>query len=223
MEIFRGKCIPWDEQVTSDDEAMDVESEDESLEEETELGQLLVSIHETITFLLRLSAAIKNPAPHDHFMNSSKLVPAQAFERFDISHVREKFPSAPESVAEVLGKSISRRREYFRYRESHNKKLSEGISRPVDEDAKTEYQPLSTVASSIPQELKVNDNVLELEAEQLSDSGFLTDAMSGSSMNSNIIDDPGNVRAVARRALIRGKLVKSTYETFITAHETPNK
>lgn len=117
-------------------------------------------------------------------MNSSKLKASQhVFEKFDIAHVCEKFPSAPRLVSETLGKAISRRREYFKYRESHHRKLSEGIlaenaERPThdnrqdaDGDARTEVRPLSTVASSIPQEFNIDEHVLALEAEQLSDSG----------------------------------------------------
>lgn len=154
---------------------MEIESDDESLEGENELRQLLTNIHETITFLLRLSVAIQNPTPHDRYLESGKLNTARTFEKFDIPHVRDKFPLASEAVVEVMGKAISRRREYFEYRKSHSKKLSDGIpgngEENENEDARTEFRPLSTVASSIPQELKTIGHVLELDVDQLSDIG----------------------------------------------------
>lgn len=184
LQIFRGERIPWDKrtlQINSDSEVTDseIESDPDSSDGETELRQLMTSIHDTITFLLRLSMAIRNPAPYDQYMNSAKISTSH-FQHFDIKHVEEKFPEAPKEVAIALGKAISRRREYFKYRESHNKKLSDGliaiksaqnIEKEIDQDAKTKSIPLSTIASSIPQEVKAKDYLLELEADQHSDSG----------------------------------------------------
>lgn len=159
------------------DEKMAIESDDESLEGDSELRQLLTSIHETITFLLRLSAAIQNPAPHDHYMHSTRFSTSQASENSDIGHFQEMFPIAPKTVVDVLGKAISRRREYFIYSAAHNKTPSKGIqeenihSEPKsgDDDGKTVLNPLSNVASSISQTLKPSDHDLELEEEQLSE------------------------------------------------------
>lgn len=189
IQIIRGERIPWDKRKTepdSDSDVTDSESEDEYSQGETELRQLMISVHDTITFLLRLSMAIRNPAPHDQYMNSAR-IDTSHFEGFDVKHVGDKFPKISERVAVILGKAISRRREYFRYRESHNKKLSDGLVTEVPEvvlqsgqsaapeanqDGKTEIVPQSTVASSIPQEVKADSFYLDLEEDQQSESGF---------------------------------------------------
>ncbi|KAL1636600.1 hypothetical protein SLS56_001185 [Neofusicoccum ribis] len=170
----------------SDSDVTDSESEDGHSQGETELRQLMISLHDTTTFLLRLSMAIRNPAPHDQYMNSAR-IDTSHFEGFDVKHVGDKFPRISERVAVILGKAISRRREYFRYRESHNKKLSDGLVTEVPEavlqsgqsaapeanqDSKTEIVPQSTVASSIPQEVKADNFYLDLEEDQQSESGF---------------------------------------------------
>ncbi|KAF4306352.1 hypothetical protein GTA08_BOTSDO05173 [Botryosphaeria dothidea] len=86
-----------------------------------------MSVHDNITSLLRLSMSVRNPTPHDQFMNSQQ-IDTSSFEAFDIRHTREKFPSAPESSVINLGKAISRRRGYFIYREAQGKKLPSSIT-----------------------------------------------------------------------------------------------
>jgi hypothetical protein len=94
--------------------------------------------------------SIRNPAPHDHFM-STEYAKAKYFNDFDIRHVEAKYKDAKPYLVRRLGAAISRRRQYFKYRESHHAKLSQGIN--FDEGA-TEAGAKSTVASSIPLGMK---------------------------------------------------------------------
>ncbi|KAI8157329.1 Myosin-1 [Colletotrichum sp. SAR 10_70] len=113
---MNGKATPWEE-MEDDEEPLD------DLEMETEMEQITLDITELVDCLLRLSVSIQNPAPHDRFM-SSTFTDASAYEDFDIQHVQAKFQDIDESLAQRLGKAMSRRRQYFKYREAHHQKLS---------------------------------------------------------------------------------------------------
>lgn len=78
----------------------------------------------------------------------SRSIDISHFERYDIDHVRYKFPSAPNFLIERLGKAISRRRQYLKYRERHATKLASTTSVSVDDLSET-------VASTL-----VEDNAL---------------------------------------------------------------
>lgn len=95
-----------------------INENDPASEEETngpvqatsELQQLMSDVVEITTCLLRLSMAIRNPAPHDLFMESNQ-INTSYLESFDIGHVQAKFPGAEEYLITRLGKAISRRRQ----------------------------------------------------------------------------------------------------------------
>lgn len=89
---------------------------------------------------------IQHPAPHDRFLRS-QATDTSHYESFDIDHVHSKFEAVDKDIAQRLGKAISRRRQYFRYRELHHAKLAYGL------DGKEDDAP-HTVASSLPKHLK---------------------------------------------------------------------
>lgn len=140
-EIIHGEKVPWEELSDSDsDSDFTISENDPAPEEEangpmqatSELQQLMSDVVEVTTCLLRLSMAIRNPAPHDQFMDSSQ-INTSYLESFDISHVQAKFPGAEEYLIMRLGKAISRRRQYLKYRDEHHKKLAQGIENNLDE------------------------------------------------------------------------------------------
>ncbi|RYP11318.1 hypothetical protein DL764_000136 [Monosporascus ibericus] len=151
--VLTGERIPWDQMPPdsddSDDEP-DKELEIEALGFETELSQLSSNIVETINCLLKLSMSIRNPASHDRYM-AWKHTDTSFFYSADINHVLSKFRDIDEWLAVRLGKAISRRRQYFRYRESHGRKMAQGLD---FDSAQTEADAISTVASSIPLAMK---------------------------------------------------------------------
>ncbi|KAF4308215.1 zinc finger transcription factor ace1 [Botryosphaeria dothidea] len=190
IEIL-GERTPWDKlsprpASDSGSDTTDGDSDDGIPEGETEINQVMESIHDTITQLLRFSTAIQNPAPHDQHMNSAE-IDTSCFESFDIDHVRNKYPDAPEDLAVTLGKAISSRRGYFKYREAHSKKLAHGTiselapshlpptsgSDMITTDyVRDETLPQSTIASSLPLEVKESNNFIDLDQDQQSDSGM---------------------------------------------------
>ncbi|EQB44415.1 hypothetical protein CGLO_16845 [Colletotrichum gloeosporioides Cg-14] len=146
-DIMNGKATPWEE-TEDDEEPLD------DLETETEMEQIALDVTELVDCLLRLSVSIQNPAPHDRFM-SSTFTDTSAFEKFDIQHVQAKFQDIDEGLAQRLGKAMSRRRQYFKYREAHHQKLSHGLDRHGDTNKTEQTLPApSTLASSIPLQMK---------------------------------------------------------------------
>ncbi|KAK5996436.1 hypothetical protein PT974_01770 [Cladobotryum mycophilum] len=133
-----------------------------------EFPQIIDSINEVINCLFRLSVSIRNPAPRDLFMKSAATETSH-FEEFDISHVRSKFARADNNVIERLGKAISRRRQYFKYRELHHEKLAQGI-----DSAESQDEGQSTVSSSIPQNLKTTHPKTVVQGHDFDDNGSLT-------------------------------------------------
>lgn len=161
------------------------------VQDQTELKQLQSSMIETVTLLLRLSMAIRNPAPHDQFMES-KDIDTSHYEEFDIRHVREKFPQAEDYLITRLGRALSRRRHYLRYRDAHHKKLSYGLDSADDivkEPSGTEMIPQSTIASSLPTTLKAVDH-LDLTYDDSSETGFSMTSTASSTNGSSKLRPP---------------------------------
>ncbi|KAK5653257.1 hypothetical protein OQA88_9156 [Cercophora sp. LCS_1] len=128
---------------------------------ESRLSTLCADIREVIDCLLRLSVAIANPAPHERFRKFGA-EDVSYRQPTDIAYVRDKFPRLTHEMAEVLGKSITRRRQFFRYRMAHREKLAAGledVSTVKDkDDSLTEILP-KTVASTLPEHIKANLNL----------------------------------------------------------------
>lgn len=149
--ILKGERVPWDKLPADEDE------DDEDSFPSTEIEQIIRNISDIISCLLRLSVAIRNPAPHDWFRTSHD-TDTSHYEPYDISHVQTKFPAMELTIAERLGRAISRRRQYFKYRESHHTKLAEGLEalEGLDLGVARKEELQSTVASSIPDAVRQN-------------------------------------------------------------------
>jgi hypothetical protein len=123
FDIITGKRVPDEDLSESDSEDSMYSPRDEE-QETTELSQLVSSIPEITTCLMRLSLSAKDPAPHDQFAQSTRIT-MDHFEAFDVSHVRTKFPNAEEFLVVRLGKAITRRRQYLRYRRRNQRRLDQ--------------------------------------------------------------------------------------------------
>jgi hypothetical protein len=201
QEIITGQRVPWEDLSDSDSEASDDELEQPRDELPNELAQLVSNMAEVNSCLMRLSLAIRNPAPHDQFKESTQIVVAY-FEVFDVDHVRDKFPRAADFLVLRLGKAISRRRQYLRYREDHRRKLEQGLKVPDLEGLSTPSQIAptvagpsekieSTVASSIPLAIKASTS-----ATYLDDDDYYDDTLSQTSYASSH-SDPARSRPPA--------------------------
>ncbi|KAI4669507.1 uncharacterized protein J4E79_001551 [Alternaria viburni] len=165
LEIVTGQRPSWEDMSDSESDTEEDSANGLQKPNTTELAQLAAELKETNACLMRLSVAIRNPAPHDQFKESAHIDTAY-YEPFDIAHVRGKFPKAPEYLTARLGKAISRRRQYLRYRDDHSKKYKQGLTRRgtlPDMGAHREVE--STVASSLPPAVKASVNIADLEEE----------------------------------------------------------
>lgn len=136
-----------------------------------------MSVHDNITSLLRLSMSVRNPTPHDQFMNSPQ-IDTSSFEAFDIRHTREKFPSAPESLVINLGKAISRRRGYFMYRESQGKKLPSSIT--VGVEMPSRQTDAGETPEATPRSTKDTRFSLDMKPDRRSDSSLTQSSLAAS-------------------------------------------
>lgn len=143
----------------------------DEIDDDIEILEIIADIGDIIGCLLRLSISIRNPAPHDHFM-SSKFIDTSHFEEYDVEHVKAKLSHVTPTLANRLGKAISQRRQYFKYRETHHQKLA---ARQDLDSKKSEVGVQSTVASSIPIALKDGEGGYpafgRLDEEEISNSG----------------------------------------------------
>ncbi|KAH8722691.1 hypothetical protein GQ44DRAFT_774719 [Phaeosphaeriaceae sp. PMI808] len=196
-EIITGERVPWEDLSDSDSdlEASDSKSQMSEGGTTTELAQLASNLTEINGCLMRLSTAIRNPAPHDQFRESAD-IDVTHFETFDVEHVRGKFPLAKEFLIRRLGEAISRRRQYLRYREEHRKRLGHGLkpSPPLSQEltalAEVSYPATapsekieSTVASSLPAAAKFSTSVIELDEHD-----YYEDTLSQTSYASSTTD-----------------------------------
>lgn len=167
-DILTGQTTPWDQDLSPADFSdgdSDQEPFQDGASENSELSQIFAAIVEDINCLSRLSVSIHNPSPHDRFKKAC-LTDTSGYEPFDVQHVCNKLSKAPKPIAERLGMAISRRRQYFKYRELHHDKLASGL----ELDDKDQMQ--STVASSLPKKLNVNEPIsLDENVDDASDAG----------------------------------------------------
>ncbi|WXC67147.1 hypothetical protein SNK03_012916 [Fusarium graminearum] len=185
--IVSGERIPWDRVEDDEEFPQDTESESDSEFGDmpgTEVAQIAQNVSDVVNCLLRLSVAIRNPAPHDRFMSFSSSE-ASHYEPFDIQHVKNKFGEIEPFLADRLGKAISRRREYFKYRESHHLKLKQGLD-SVEEDGAE-----STVASSLPLHAKAAGfNLDAMDEDGASNSGLTQTSFASSRADSDKLSVP---------------------------------
>jgi len=148
--ICTGERTPWDQEISDESLGDNVGHDFPPIPPDlTELTQIFTDVSEIVDCLFRLSISIRNAPPHDRF-KKAHLIGTSHFEASDIRHVHEVFPSATDPVVELLGKAISRRRQFFKYRELHHSKLAYGL----DDLETTEDTGVSTVASSLHAEMK---------------------------------------------------------------------
>lgn len=151
------------------------DSDEEDISPEERLTTIYTDVWEAIDCLLRLSVAIANPAPHERVrqLGTGPSEDVSFYETHDINYVRDKFPKMSDELASILGKSITRRRQFFKYREAHHTRLAEGLeAMALDTEvdtSRTEIVP-KTVASSLPGHLKKLTNV-DLKTDVIDEDG----------------------------------------------------
>ncbi|KAI1375355.1 hypothetical protein F4677DRAFT_446435 [Hypoxylon crocopeplum] len=160
------------------------------------LDLVLGDISHVLECLFRLSITIANPAPHDQFKSRAGADVLNHYEEYDIRHVREKFPHLRPDLTERLGKAITLRRQYFRYRKEHQDKLAEGLD--TDEDV---GDGRTTIASSVPKHLKDSVNEASALGILMSDLDDRSDTSTTSYAPSSVNQDQLNIPPIPNEYL----------------------
>jgi hypothetical protein len=135
----------------------------------TELDQISADLTDIVTSLLRLSLIMRGPVLFERFLKS-ETTDTSHFIAFDKSHVESKYPQAEEFLSDRLGKANSQRRAFFKYRQEHNEKLTQGLKNKLEDN---KLEGTGTIASSIPSYLKDEGLAIPLiEQDENSDSGI---------------------------------------------------
>ncbi|PQE04840.1 ankyrin repeat protein [Rutstroemia sp. NJR-2017a BBW] len=117
-----------------EDEGLDVESEQTS-----ELQELFKAMEDANSNLMKLSMVIRTSPNHDDYLKAATRYKFDS--SYDIGHVREKHGLAKgmsEWLIIRLGKAITRRRQFLKYREDHHGKLTRDWDQmAVDTEDKT--------------------------------------------------------------------------------------
>lgn len=117
-----------------------------------EITLLIQSIKHVVSCLYRIP--IRRPAPIERLKENATAW--SLYQHFDILYVQDKFRYVPVSVARRLGKTISRRRQLLRYRETHNSELRTGdielpmavLERPSEEQPDNDVNAKARISQS---------------------------------------------------------------------------
>lgn len=179
-----------------DDDDSDFSDLDSNTSPSSGLLTLFADVGEAVDCLLRLSVAIANPAPHERFrkLGAGLDEDVSFYEPHDIAYVKDKFPHVDDSLAKILGKFITRRRQFFKYRRAHHTRLASNLE--SDEKADTGRTEIvqKTVASSLPEHFKTMANFDPraniIDEDVRSDTGVSQTSYATSA--GFLIDDPGD-------------------------------
>ena len=128
----------------SDDDNASTESTPGERTKTSELEQLSTAIKTANSSLMKLSMVIRNSPSRDDYLKAASRYQFDA--RYDIGHVKEKHGAAKRSsdwLLERLGKAITRRRQYLKYREEHQAKLSRETDEAPEEEVVVVAAPMT--------------------------------------------------------------------------------
>lgn len=126
--IFSGARIPHDQD--SDFEDSETGSQEDSSATSfpvygTEVASLIGEISAVVSHLYNLSITIRKSETSRDLLRKAGAIDLTHYEAWDIAHAKHKFPNADIALLKRLGSANTRRRQIFRYLESHNAKLSQ--------------------------------------------------------------------------------------------------
>lgn len=132
----------------SDSEDEDNTTPGEDVPETSDLEELFSAMKSANTSLMKMTMVIRNSPARDDYLKAASRYNFDP--RYDIGHVKEKHGSARRStewLIERLGKAITRRRQYLKYREDHHGKLTRDWEEmPKHIDVKLDEKPERTIA-----------------------------------------------------------------------------
>ncbi|GIZ45824.1 hypothetical protein CKM354_000897500 [Cercospora kikuchii] len=99
----------------------------------TELGELMLSLEDYITSLLRISVLIRANTGRDRHAHAQRVAArtVSMTAQFDIAHILQKYPKLARygthgsmDLVNKLGNGLTQRRQYFSYAREHHSKIS---------------------------------------------------------------------------------------------------
>lgn len=136
-------------------------STSEPAQDTSELEELLASVRAANVSFMKISMVIRSSPARDDYLKAATRYTIPSI--YDINHVKEKHGSARKSqdwLLRRLGKAITRRRQYLKYREQHHGKLSRDWDTEVKDKvgSKPSYTVSSTKATTyVPNEPLLDD------------------------------------------------------------------
>ncbi|CAD6579307.1 MAG: hypothetical protein ASARMPREDX12_009124 [Alectoria sarmentosa] len=191
---------------TSDSESSDTSKQEAA----SELTHLFLAITEAITSLYKLSISIRNPAPRDRYAKAASL---NSFDvSYDVGHVYEKYPHVRSTpwLMDRVGRAITRRREFLRYREKHREKLATDI-RPIDMSDRNRQAETREMAPFNALQTPTEGPVLEIEARSINYSQLAS--TKATTYVANLNDENLEKGSIAGRS-------ETTYVTSIAEEES---
>ncbi|KAH7159711.1 hypothetical protein B0J13DRAFT_616516 [Dactylonectria estremocensis] len=116
VAIITGEESSWD-QLSGDEGIVPSEVAEDSESPNTELDQISVDFADVVNCLLHECGHPKSRTSRSLYRITPTVT--SHYEPFNIQHIYSKFESIDSELAEKLGKAISRRRQYFKYRMVH--------------------------------------------------------------------------------------------------------
>ena len=91
-----------------------------------ELSELLLSVGDFITSLMKVSMLVRKATGRDRYVKANQRHDEPFIPQFDIRHVADRFPKARDQqwLLERLGGAITQRRQYLRYSRDHKNRIA---------------------------------------------------------------------------------------------------
>jgi SH3 domain len=144
ISIVSGTRKPHEYDIPTDDDSESTPQAIGSyLSDAPELDLITIDIAQIVDCLYRISINLRAHSSGNRYAKAAAF-DTSSFLPFDTEYVREKFPEAKNQLCSRMGKAISKRRQYLKYREHHAAKLAQGL--PEHKDTNTAFS--ETTAST---------------------------------------------------------------------------
>ncbi|ERF69949.1 hypothetical protein EPUS_05493 [Endocarpon pusillum Z07020] len=123
---------PHEHDIPTDDDSESIPQAIGSyLSDAPELDLITIDIAQIVDCLYRISISLRAHSSVNRYAKAAAF-DTSSFLPFDTEYVREKFPEAKNQLCSRMGKAISKRRQYLKYREHHAAKLAQGLPEHKD-------------------------------------------------------------------------------------------
>lgn len=184
--------------ISDSDTSEDPSSSASGQEPISEISQLLLAIKEAITSLYKLSITIRNPTPCDRYAKAASSTPIDV--SYDIGHVYEKFPQVRSKawLLEKLGRAITRRREFLRYREKYRENIGGNFRQSTSLDVRHKLAETRRNVADIEANSPVGGPVVGVQGRSISHSQLAS--TKATTYVANLNEKPLDTQSIACRS-----------------------